>query len=308
MAAKSKDVKFIIYQVLYIFVVCVVALKGANLDLVEVLSKDKVVEKSYADSLKKYIDSILALGLVPRIEIDTTVKDLAELQKRLEQLKSAIVLAPGQVVVSSNYLEGYVKKEDVKKEEEKNPEEVVKDPNVTPLVVQQLIQYRSNTIKNGGNMPLEIYGDGALIETVPPGSSRTFTLMGQSSVTFKSGAQSKTVATIPNKTQSVNVTRLVSSGDGVSLRQVQSVTTWRVIIDDDFPDQLEVKFAGPVTVTQPGPTTWDVKLNFLQSKSQFDTYTEGKDSPYTISFTVTVTDKISKKVVSRQGNVSFSDW
>ena len=309
MAAKSKDVKFIIYQVLYIFVVCVVALKGANLDLVEVLSKDKVVEKSYADSLKKYIDSILALGLVPRIEIDTTVKDMAELQKILELLRNAIVLSPNQIVVSSNYLEGYQKIDPNKKPEpDKPPDEVLKDPNVTPLVVQQLIQYRSNTVKNGGNQPLEVYGDGSLLETVPPGGSRTFTLMGQSSVTFKSGTQSKTVSTIPNKTQVVNVTRLVSSGEGVSLRQVQSVTTWRVVIDDDFVDQLDVKFAGPVTVTQPGPTTWDVKLNFLQAKSQFDTYTEGKDSPYTISFTVTVTDKISKKVVSRQGNVSFSDW
>jgi len=61
-------------------------------------------------------------------------------------------------------------------------------------------------------------------------------------------------------------------------------------------------------MTQPGPNTYDIKLNFLQSKSQFDTYTENKDSPFAVSFTVSVTDKISKKNVSRQGNVQFSDW
>ena len=69
-----RDVKFIIYQVLYIFLVCVISLKGANIDLTEVLAKDKVVNKQYADSLKAYIDSILALGLVPEINFDTTKK------------------------------------------------------------------------------------------------------------------------------------------------------------------------------------------------------------------------------------------
>jgi hypothetical protein len=33
---KQNDIKFIIYQSLYIFLVCVVAIKGANIDLVEV--------------------------------------------------------------------------------------------------------------------------------------------------------------------------------------------------------------------------------------------------------------------------------
>jgi hypothetical protein len=304
--SKGKDVKFIIYQVLYIFVVCVIALKGANLDLSEVLSKDKVVEKTYADSLKRYIDSILALGLVPRIEIDTTVKDLAELQKRLEQLKSAIVLSPGQVVVSQNYLEGYVKKEDVKVEDKKE-EEIVKEPNVSPVVAQTLVQYRPNTVKNGGNMPLEIYADGSLVATIAPGSAQTFTLMGEKSVTFKSGGQSSTAATRENKLQVVTVQTLAPSGEEASIRQIQSVTAWRVTIEDDFPDQLEVKFSGPVSVNQKG-NSYDVKLNLIGSKESFDRFTDGKDSPYPVSFTITVTDKLSKKTVSRMGSVSFGKW
>jgi len=303
--SKSKDVKFIIYQVLYIFVVCVIALKGANLDLSEVLSKDKVVEKTYADSLKKYIDSILALGLVPRIEIDTTVKDLAELQKRLEQLRNAVVLAPGQVVVSSTYLEGYVKKQD----EVKKPEDVVelKDPSVSPVVAQTLQQYRANTVTNRGNMPLEIYADGSLVATVSAGSSQTFTLMGQKSVTFKSGGQSSTASTRENKLQVVSVQTLAPSGEEASIRQIQSVTAWRGSIDDDFPDQLDVSFKGPITVSQKG-NSYDVKLNLINSQAQFDKFTDGKDSPYSTSFTVTVTDKISNKTVSRMGTVQFGKW
>jgi len=308
MAANSKDVKFIIYQVLYIFVVCVVALKGANLDLVEVMSKDNVVERSYADSLKKYIDSLMALGLVPQITIDTTVKNMEDLQQKLAILRTQIASVSVSTTAPSITITPPEVRTDEEKKKEEEKVEMKEEPNVTPLVAQQLQQYRTNTIKNNGNISLEIYADGALVESIPPGGARSFTLMGQSSVTFKSGTQSKTVSTIPNKTQSVNVQRLVSSGEGVSLRQIQSVTTWRVSIDDDFLDQLDIKFSGPITMTQPGPSTYDIKLNFLQSKSQFDTYTDNKESPYTVSFTVSVTDKISKKNVSRQGNVQFGEW
>src|SRR5436853_5540583 len=37
---RKNDIKFIIYQSLYIFVVCVIAIKGANLDLTQVVEDD----------------------------------------------------------------------------------------------------------------------------------------------------------------------------------------------------------------------------------------------------------------------------
>jgi hypothetical protein len=131
--------------------------------------------------------------------------------------------------------------------------------------------------------------------------------MGQSSVTFKSGGQSSTASTIQNKQQSVTILNLAPSGENASIRQIQSVTAFRVNIDDDFPDQLEVSFKGPVSVTQKG-NSYDVKVNLINSKEQFDRFTEGKDSPYQASFTVTVTDKLSKKSVSRMGTISFGEW
>jgi hypothetical protein len=308
MSSKNKDVKFIIYQVLYIFVVCVVALKGASLDLSEVLSKDKVVEKTYADSLKKYIDSLLALGLVPKIEIDTTVKNMEELQAKLQILRTqiaSVTVSTTSPVITSTTQPELITPEEKKKEEEKVKLE--EEVNVSPVVAQSLQQYRENTVSNRGNMSLEIYADGALVATVPAGGSKSFTLMGQSSVTFKSGSQSKTASTIPNKLQTVTISTLAPSGESVSLRQIQSTTAWRVSIDDDFPDQLEVKFTGPVTVTQKG-NTYDIKLNYLSSKDQFDRLADTKDAPYTASFQVAVSDKISKKVVSRMGTVQFGEW
>ena len=44
---KNRDVKFIIYQSLYIFVISVLALKGANLDLTEVVSKEKEIGRAH---------------------------------------------------------------------------------------------------------------------------------------------------------------------------------------------------------------------------------------------------------------------
>jgi hypothetical protein len=300
--SKGKDVKFIIYQVLYIFVVCVIALKGANLDLSEVLSKDKVVEKTYADSLKRYIDSLLALGLVPRIEIDTTVRSLAELQQKLQILRTQI--ASVSVTTTSPQITPEVR---VDQEKPKDQVEIKEEPNVSPVVAQTLQQFRANTVSNRGNLPLEIYADGSLVASISPGSSQSFTLMGQKSVTFKSGGQSSTASTRENKLQVVSVQTLAPSGEDASIRQIQSVTAWRVTIDDDFPDQLEVSFKGPVTVSQKG-NAYDVKLNIIGSKDQFDRFTDGKDSPYTASFTITVTDKISKKTVSRMGTVQFGKW
>ena len=58
MIRKNRDTKFIIYQVLYIFVITVLALKGANLDLSRVVKKDTVVSKSVRDSLVALIDTL----------------------------------------------------------------------------------------------------------------------------------------------------------------------------------------------------------------------------------------------------------
>ena len=59
---KQRDVKFIIYQSLYIFVVCVIAIKGANLDLVTVIADDGTPKVFLSpDSLQKLYEKIQKL-------------------------------------------------------------------------------------------------------------------------------------------------------------------------------------------------------------------------------------------------------
>ncbi|MBC8488721.1 MAG: hypothetical protein H8D45_22070 [Bacteroidetes bacterium] len=301
---EKKDVKFVIYQVLYIFVVCVIALKGANLDLEEVISKENIVEKEYADSLKAFLDSILALGLVPEITFDTTKKftNIEELKIQLSQLKTQLSV----VQTSPNFQAPEIKIDPIKEEEkleELDPE------TIEPLKVQALTQYTSNTITNRGSQTLSIIGsDGSTLASISPGGSQTFTLGGQSSVTYKQGNQSKTVTTKPNKAPTVTLQSLAPSGEDVSVRKIQSTTGYRVTISDDFPGQLDVNFTGPISVKQAGPLTYDVTLNFLGSKGAFERYTEGKDEPYTVGFRVTIKDRIAGHSIQRSGIFSFGEW
>ncbi len=311
----SRDVKFVIYQVLYIFVVCVVALKGASLDLSEVIKKENVVEKEYADSLKSFIDSLLALGLVPEINFDTTKKfsNPEELKKQLQDMQQQLVVFkqnnPTLTVNTTSPNINVTQTNPEIQQKEQNPELETDIKEVQPLQVQQLTQFTQNSVQNRGNLPLQIIGsDGKTLANIPPGGSQSFTMGGQSSVTFKQGEQSKTVSTKENQKPSIKLTRLVPAGEDVSVRRLQSTTGYRIEINDDFPGQLDVNFSGPVTVKQAGELTYDITLNFLRSQSQFENYTDGKDSPYTVGFQISVKDKIAGHSLTQSGIFQFGEW
>ena len=300
---EKKDVKFIIYQMLYVFVICVIALKGANLDLEEVISKENVVEREYADSLKSFLDSILALGLVPEITFDTTRKfeNVDDLKKQLSELRLQV-----SVMKPSTFVAPTLRPDDPEIEKE-DPEEDLQ--NIEPLKVQTLTQYTENSITNRGSESMTIVGsDGSTLANIPPGGSRSFVLGGQTSVTYKKGNQSKTVTTKKNQAPKISLQSLAPSGEDVSVRKIQSTTGYRVTISDDFPGQLDVNFSGPVSVKQSGPLTYDVTLNFLGSKGAFDRYTESRDEPYTVGFRVTIKDRIAGHSLQRSGIFTFGEW
>ncbi|MBK8383220.1 MAG: hypothetical protein IPL16_15310 [Ignavibacteria bacterium] len=319
---KNRDVKFIIYQSLYIFVISVLALKGANLDLTEVVSKEKVVEKTYTDSLKIMIDSLLARGYIPEIKFDTTQKftNPEEMQKKLQEAQQQLAVlkmnspsitvnttSPGIQLQQTNITEEKEKIQD-KPKEEKIEEKEGKELDFK--IPQTFTQFTSNSISNPSSVTIEIYGsDGSMIATVPPGGSRSFQLGGQNSLTFKGGGVSKTVSTKENVKPKVTMQRLVSAGEEVSVRNLQSTVGYRVTISDDYPGQLDVKFSGPVSVKQSGPLVYDVTLNFLNSKSAYDNFTENREAPFSVSFQISVKDKIAtQQNVSQSGVFQFGEW
>ncbi|KAA0211546.1 hypothetical protein FBQ84_02450 [Ignavibacteria bacterium CHB1] len=304
---KDRDVKFVIYQVLYIFVICVIALKGANLDLEEVIEKETVVEREYADSLKKYLDSLIALGLVPKIDIDTTLKfsNPEELRQKLQQTQMQLSQITQKMSLTVNQTNPTVTPQ-VQQEEipEEKKEEIPKEPSeVSDIRIGsiELTQYTQNTLNNPYDLPLEIVG----ITTIPPKSTKTFTTGGQSSVTIRVGSSTKTVSLKPNDNPRIIVQKVADVG---SYRSLTRVTGFRVTVEDDFPGQLQISVTGPVSVTQSGKVL-DIKLNqTIGSESQFDQIYGNQEPPYRINFSVNVKDKVSGKTVSNGGSFVFSEY
>jgi len=100
---------------------------------------------------------------------------------------------------------------------------------------------------------------------------------------------------------------MTSMGEETRVATLQSTTCYRVTIDDDFPGQLDVKFTGPITVKQQG-NAYDITMNAFSSKAAFDNFTDGKDAPYSLGFTVSVTDKIAGHKITGQNSFSFGEW
>src|SRR5258706_16155718 len=123
---KKGDVKFIIYQALYMFVVCVVAIKGASLDLTQVVNDDGKPKVTLSpDSLEKLLEIIRR-----SIIVDTNLYVIilkADLDKMDDKIKQLVVQNP-QLQVTSTPLNTNISMEQVRPKEEKQPEER-KDPS-----------------------------------------------------------------------------------------------------------------------------------------------------------------------------------
>lgn len=300
---KKSDIKFIIYQSLYIFVVCVIAIKGANLDLVQVIADDGKPKVFLSpDSLQKLYE-IIQKSVVVDTNLYVIIKksDLEQMDEKIKQL----VVNPMNIQLTSSTPQItqpiQPKIEEIKKEEEKKDPGEMQEIRIGNI---QLTQYTINTLNNPYDTPLEIVG----ITTIPPKSSKSFETGGQSSVVIKVGNSSKTVEMKPNEKPKISISRIASMGEDTRVSTLQSTTCFRVVISDDFPGQLDVKINGPVTFKAAGQNTYDITMNAFGSKSAFDNFTDGKDAPYSVGFTVSVTDKIAGHKITGQNSFIFGEW
>jgi len=305
MSKHNRDVKFIIYQVLYIFVIVILTIKGADLNLQKVLTEEDAVKKTYADSLKKYIDSMLALGLVPKIELDS-LRNIADLRNFIAPIipqmpVTGVLIQPGNVQISQ---EDYIK---LKEKEKEDPKQEIQNNENIVLPTVPLVQFTKNSLKNNGTGDLQVLGDGSLISTIAPGQSGTFQVMGQKTITYKQGGQSRNVNTRENSKPEVNIQQFKAGGEDASLRELQSVIGFRISIKDDYP-QYKVTISGPVKFEDKGNGVYDIKLFYAGSKSEFESRTANMSAPFRASFNVTVKDEIAGHTVSRSGQYTFGDW
>ena len=312
MRRKERDSKFVIYQVLYIFVITVLALKGADLDLRRVALEEETVDISIKDSLAAILDSLYALGIDFSIKIDPKVLDdniemrdkLAELNRKLEIVKDY-----------------------VPPPEEEEPEEIVEEQIKLQLPIslkQTFIQHTWNKAKNSGTVPTNIYDPQDLntpIVTIPAGEEKTFDLTDQTEVVIQFGTQQERIKVIPNKPPEINIERVTTkmNASDIYVRDLQRITAFTVTIVDARPNQLKVSYSGPISVSGPqkdskGNSVYNVSLRVASTEARYDDWLDKNghlqeaDGRYKANFFFTVIDERTNDRVQVGDSFFFTDF
>ena len=315
MVRKERDSKFIIYQVLYIFVITVLALKGADLDLNRVVLKDEVVNKAVRDSLMVILDSLTSSG----IKFDVKVEESA--LKENEQLKDRLA----SLNTKMKDLADKVKQTPPPEKPEEKP--VVKEQEIlqSPISLKQtFIQYTWNKAKNSGSVPTAIYDPKDMsnpLVIIPPGQEKTFNLTNQSEVITKYGIQSDRIKVVPNRPPEIKIERATTkmNSSDIYVQDLQRITVFTVKITDERPEQLKVSWSGPIAVSGPykdsqGNPVYNVSLKIASTESKFDEWLDKfgnlreSDGRYKVNFFCTVVDERSKDRVQVGDSFYFTDF
>lgn len=313
MIRKNNDSKFIIYQVLYIFVITVLALKGAELDLRRVVSTDNVVDVSVRDSLKSLIDSLYMQGLKFNIKLDEKVENealkekLVMMNKQLSSLTTKLNEIPPDIRV------------------EKEPEVLENTKMQSPISVSQtFIQNTWNEVRNNSNVPTIIYdvrNTSSPIVTIQAGEKRKFDLTDQTELVIKFGSQEERVQVSPNRLPEIKIERVttkMNSGD-IYVKDLQRITAFTVTIFDERPEQLKVTHTGPISVSGPfkdakGNPIYNVSLNLAPNDAKFEEWIDKNsslrepDGRYKANFFFTVVDERTKDRVQVGDSFFFTDY
>jgi hypothetical protein len=315
MISKNRDSKFIIYQVLYIFVITVLALKGADLDLSRVVAKEDIIEKSVRDSLVTVIDSLYALGLNFDIKVDMETENL-ELKERLASLSSTVQN------LTQKIREIPPEERVPDKKEEPVKEQIVLQSPISKE--QTFIQHTWNTARNTGSVPTYVYDPANMnrpLAVINPGEEKRFDLTDQKEVIIKFGSQQQKIIVGPNRLPDVKIEKVTTkmSGSDIYVLDLQKVTSFVVRIIDERTDQLKVNYSGPISVTGPvkdskGNLIYNVSLNLAPNQSRFDQWLDRNEDlrepngRYRANFFFTVVDEKSKDRVQVGDVFYFTDF
>ncbi len=307
MYKKNRDSKFIIYQVLYIFVITILSLKGAGINLKEVVLKDKVVSKSVRDSLILLIDSLYAQGSKAKSNLSLNI--IFENEK----LKKKLTLLNNQIPYSNPSF---------RQVPHPLQEQTVLQSPIS--ISQTFLQNTWNIAKNNGNIPAYIYNIGnklSPIIVIPPGQERRFNLGNQIEVILKFGSQEQIINVYPMNPPEIRIVRASTKMDAsiIFVQDLQKTTVSNVIIKYQRPEQLKVTYSGPIYVTGPyknreGGLVYNVSLKIASTISEFnnwvDHYGEMKDvnGRYKVNFFFTAVDEKTSTHVVAGDFIYFTDF
>ena len=307
MYKRNRDSKFIIYQVLYIFVITVLSLKGAGINLKEVVLKDKVVSKNVRDSLIVLIDSLYEQGSLVKSNLSPNIiLENEKLKQKLTSLTNQIsnTRQPSQHVPSSLQ------------------EQTVLQSPIS--ISQTFLQNTWNIAKNNGNIPASIYdreNKTSPIVIIPTGQERQFNLGNQIEVILKFGNQEQAIRVYPMHPPEIKIVRVSTKMNAsiIFVQDLQKKTVSNVIIKYQRPEQLKISYTGPIYVTGPyknreGDIIYNVSLKLASTISEFnnwvDQYGEMKDlsGRYRTNFFFTVVDEKTNAHVVAGDVIYFTDF
>jgi hypothetical protein len=310
---KNRDAKFIIYQVLYIFVITVLALKGADLNLKEVISKDKAVSNSVRDSLMAVIDSLYAHGNKFEIKVDPNVvvenkfllQKLSSLNKQLADIKPPVkeihtVLEQKPVVPEQTLLQ-------------------------SPISISQtFLQNTWNIAKNTGNVQAAIYSPNDMnnpIVVIPANQEKKFDLKNENQVILKFGNQQQTINVLPMHLPEIRIVRSTTKMDAstIYVQDLQRITDFNVTIKYARTDQLKITYTGPISVSGPfknnnGDMVYNVTLKLAANNQRYQDWLDhngnNRDASgrYKTNFFFTAIDEKSKANVVIGDTFYFTDF
>jgi hypothetical protein len=320
MIRKNRDTKFIIYQVLYIFVITVLALKGANLDLSRVVKKDNVVSKAVRDSLVSLIDTLYKKGVNFNIKIDenATVENV-ELKQKLANMNQRVSLLTKEIREAPPELNSTPKLETPNKNDEQT--KILQSPLA---VSQTFVQNTWNKAKNTGNVPTYIYDPRNMstpISIIPPGQENKFDLTDQKDIVIKFGSQEQRVTVNPRRPTEIKITRATTKMDAsdIYVKDLQRVTGFTVTVIDERPDQIKISYNGPISVTGPtadskGNLVYQVSLNIATTDQRFNDWVDRNrglrtsDGKYKANFFFTAVDQRTHNRVQVGDSFYFTDF
>lgn len=313
MVRRSRDSKFIIYQVLYIFVITVLALKGAEINLGEVVNKENVVEKSVRDSLVDVVDSLSQLGLKLSIKVDTNVF----VENKI--LKNELSKLNNQVASLTNKIKE-IPKNKIAPKEEKIADKIIPSPFSTH---KSFLQYATNSAENKSTVNVEIRDPKSdkLISVIPPNEKKEFELTNEDEILLKYGNQSERIKITKNLPPEITIDKVTTKMDkaNIYVKELQRTTCFNVKISDERLDQIRITHSGPISVAAPrkdkkGNLIYTVSLRLVNNEDKFydwiDTNNkeEDADGRYKVNFFFTAFDTKSKQKVEVGESFYFTEY
>lgn len=296
MRKRQHDVKFIIYQALYLVVIALITIKGAEIDLT------KVEKAGASDSLRvvleqrqRYNDSLAAEIAKQEAAARKIQEELARKQAEDERIRQEM-------------------------------ERLKKGAKDLPLsVTQTYIQHTWNLAKNSGSVPVEIYDPkdrSHPIVVIAPGEEKRFDLGGQTEVIAKFGNREQAIPVAPNMPPTIRIEKVTTKMEGsrIKLYELQQISCFKITIEDDRPDQLKVSFSGPVTATGPtkdsrGNLIYFVTPSIARTEEAFQAWVERHgdareaDGRYKVNFFLNVSDsRTGEKFPPTGGSIYFTDF